>query len=84
VTGVGRDDLAQAARLIAGSKRLCILLSTAWGFPRMMKSLGLAVANLALLTGMVKREGCGIAFWGEVHSQGHWTWECFPVFCRIR
>jgi NADH-quinone oxidoreductase chain G len=81
VTGVGRDDLVQAARLIAGSKRLCILLSTGLGIPADDEKLGLAVANLALLTGMVKREGCGIAFLGEkCNSQGTLDMGVIPGF----
>ena len=80
VTGVGRDDLAQAARLIAGSRRLCILLSTGLGIPADDEKLGLAVANLALLTGMVKREGCGIAFLEKCNSQGTLDMGVLPGF----
>jgi NADH-quinone oxidoreductase chain G len=81
VTGVNRDTLAEAARLIAGSKRLCILVSTGLGIPADDEKLGLAVATLALLTGMVKREGCGIAFLGEkCNSQGTLDMGALPGF----
>jgi NADH-quinone oxidoreductase chain G len=81
VTGVHRDTLREAARLIAGSKRLCILVSTGLGIPADDEKLGLAVANLALLTGMVKREGCGVAFLGEkCNSQGMLDMGVLPGF----
>lgn len=81
VTGVNRDTLREAARLIAGSKRLCIIVSTGLGIPADDEVLGLAVANLALLTGMVRREGCGIAFLGEkCNSQGALDMGVLPGF----
>jgi NADH-quinone oxidoreductase chain G len=80
-TGVNRDTLCEAARLIAGSKRLCILVSTGLGIAADDEKLGLAVANLALLTGMVHREGCGIAFLGEkCNSQGTLDMGVLPGF----
>ncbi len=79
--GVSRDALGEAARLIAAGKRLCILVSTGLGIPADDEKLGLAVANLALLTGMVKRDGCGIAFLGEkCNSQGTLDMGALPGF----
>lgn len=81
VTGVNRDTLAEAARLIAAGRRLCILVSTGLGIPADDEQLGRAVANLALLTGMVQREGCGIAFLGEkCNSQGTLDMGVLPDF----
>jgi len=71
VTGVERDKIVEAARLLAQSKRVCILVSCGLGILFDDEKLAKAVASLALLTGMAGREGSGIGFLGEkCNSQG--------------
>lgn len=70
-TGVKGDKIAEAARLLAQSKRVCILVSCGLGILSDDEKLAKAVASLALLTGMAGREGSGIGFLGEkCNSQG--------------
>lgn len=71
ITGVERSKISEAARLLAQGKRVCILVSSGLGTLSDDERLAQAVANLALLTGMVGREGSGIRFLGEkCNSQG--------------
>jgi len=71
ITGVDSERISQAARLLAQKKRVCILVSTGLGTVSDDEKLAQAIANLALLTGVVGREGSGIGFLGEkCNSQG--------------
>jgi len=71
ITGVEKDKIREAARLLSQGKRVCILISSGLGTLSDDEKLAQAVANLALLTGMVGREGSGIGFLGEkCNSQG--------------
>jgi len=71
VTGVAADAIRAAARKLAASKKSAILM--AYGLPYVAGSreLGIAAANLALLTGNVGNEGSGLYLCGEkANSQG--------------
>jgi formate dehydrogenase alpha subunit len=71
ITGVDKGKIRKAAQLLAQGKRVCILVSCGLGALSDDEKLAQAVANLALLTGMVGREGSGIGFLGEKNnSQG--------------
>jgi predicted molibdopterin-dependent oxidoreductase YjgC len=71
VTGVDKSKIREAARLITQGKRVCILISSGLGIQSDDEKLAQAVANLAMLTGMVGKEGSGIGFLGEKNnSQG--------------
>ena len=71
VTGVTQETVKGAARLLARGKKVCILVSTGLGTLSDDEDLAHAVANLALLTGIIGREGSGVAFLGEkCNSQG--------------
>ena len=71
VTGIQEHAIKEAARLISQNKRVCILVSSGLGFVSDDEKLAQAVANLALLTGIVGRQGSGVAFLGEkCNSQG--------------
>ncbi|MFA5514787.1 MAG: molybdopterin-dependent oxidoreductase [Desulfuromonadales bacterium] len=70
-TGMAADAIKTAAKQMAGAKKSAILL--AYGLPYTAHSteLGLAAANLAILTGIPGREGSGIYLCGEkANSQG--------------
>jgi len=70
-TGVPAEAFQEAARSFAGAKKAVILISTGQGSDREDASLALAAANLALLTGQIGREACGIFLLGEKNnSQG--------------
>ena len=71
VTGVAKETVMAAARLLARGKKVCILVSTGLGVQADDEGLARAVANLALLTGIAGRAGSGLAFLGEkCNSQG--------------
>ena len=71
ITGVKEDKIREAARILSQGKRVCILLSSGLGIISDDEKLAQAAANLALLIGMVGREGSGIGFLGEkCNSQG--------------
>jgi NADH-quinone oxidoreductase chain G len=71
VTGVNKETVKEVAQLLAGGKKVCILTSTGLGTLSDDEELAHALANLALLVGVIGREGSGIAFLGEKsNSQG--------------
>jgi len=71
LTGVDRSEIRKAAKLLSQGKKVSILVSSGLGILSDDKKLAQAIANLALLTGMVGREGSGIGFLGEkCNSQG--------------
>jgi len=71
ITGIKEDQVRETARLLSQKKRVCILVSSGLGIISDDEKLAQAVANLAMLTGVVGREGSGIGFLGEkCNSQG--------------
>ena len=71
VTGVCKDKIRETARLLTQGKRVCILVSSGLGILSDDEKLAQAVANLALLAGVVGKEGSGIGFLGKkCNSQG--------------
>jgi len=71
VTGVNRETMKEAAQLLASGKKVCILTSSGLGTLADDGELAHALSNLALLAGIIGREGSGIAFLGEKNnSQG--------------
>jgi NADH-quinone oxidoreductase subunit G len=71
ITGIKEDKVRETARLLSQNKRVCILVSSGLGVISDDEKLAQAVANLAMLTGLVGRKGSGIGFLGEkCNSQG--------------
>lgn len=71
VTGIKEDKVRETASLLSQNKRICILVSSGLGVISEDEKLAQAVADLAMLTGMVGRKGSGIGFLGEkCNSQG--------------
>ncbi|MDX1778661.1 MAG: molybdopterin-dependent oxidoreductase, partial [Thermodesulfobacteriota bacterium] len=71
VTGISKETMKEAAQLLAGGKKVCILTSSGLGTLADDEELAHALSNLALLAGVIGREGSGIAFLGEKNnSQG--------------
>jgi len=78
-TGVPADAIRAAARRLAQAKKSAILL--AYGLPYIADSreLGIAAANLAILSGNAGREGSGLYLCGEkANSQGAIDLGVFP------
>jgi len=70
-TGVSAEAIREAARKLAGAKRGAILLAYGLPYTAMSRELGVAAANLALLTGQAGRAGSGLYLCGEkANSQG--------------
>ncbi|NWF53542.1 MAG: molybdopterin-dependent oxidoreductase [Syntrophaceae bacterium] len=71
LTGVAADSLAEAARQYAKAKTGVILISTGQNSGQEDPAIAQAAVNLALLTGKIGRESCGIFVLGEKNnSQG--------------
>jgi NADH-quinone oxidoreductase chain G len=71
VTGVNRETMKEAARLLASGKKVCVLTSSGLGTLSDDEEFAHALSNLALLAGLIGRDGSGIAFLGEKsNSQG--------------
>lgn len=71
ITGVKKEDIEETARLLAKGKRVCILVSCGLAMLSDDEKLAQAVANLALLLGLVGKKGSGIALLGEkCNAQG--------------
>lgn len=69
--GVSVDDITALAREYAKAEKALIMLPVGMGYPGHGKVLAQAVINLALLTGKVGKEGCGVLIMGEKNnSQG--------------
>ncbi len=70
-TGVAADAIRGAARQLAASKKSAILLAYGLPYSANSKELGIAAANLAILTGNAGRAGSGLYLCGEkANSQG--------------
>jgi predicted molibdopterin-dependent oxidoreductase YjgC len=70
-TGVPGENLAEAARLFAKARKAVILISVGQNSGKEDPALAQAAANLALLTGKIGEESCGIFVLGEKNnSQG--------------
>ncbi|HEY5674786.1 MAG TPA: molybdopterin-dependent oxidoreductase [Malonomonas sp.] len=70
-TGVGVEAIKQAARELAQAENAAILLAYGLPYTAYSKELGIAAANLALLTGIAGRQGSGLYVCGEkANSQG--------------
>jgi NADH-quinone oxidoreductase chain G len=70
-TGVAAETLRSAARQLAGAKKSAILLAYGLPYSAYSRELGIAAANLAILTGIPGRPGSGLYVCGEkANSQG--------------
>ena len=70
-SGVPAETIAALARDYAKAARALIILPLGLGYPGHGKELSQALINLALLTGKIGREGCGVLLMGEKNnSQG--------------
>lgn len=70
-TGVAADAIKKAARELAQADNAAILLAYGLPYTAHSKELGIAAANLALLTGIAGRQGSGLYLCGEkANSQG--------------
>lgn len=70
-SGVPAEAIKQAARQLAGAKKSAILLAYGLPYSAFSKELGIAAANLSILTGNAGREGSGLFLCGEkANSQG--------------
>jgi NADH-quinone oxidoreductase chain G len=70
-TGVAADAIREAARKLAAAKKSAILLAYGLPYTGASRELGIAAANLAILTGNAGREGSGLYLCGEkANSQG--------------
>lgn len=70
-SGVPAEAIRQAARQLASAKKSAILLAYGLPYTANSKELGIAAANLSILTGNAGREGSGIFLCGEkANSQG--------------
>jgi len=67
-TGVSAATLAEAARQYAKAKNAVILISTGQNSGKQDPPLAQAAVNLALLTGKVGKEGCGVFILGEKNN----------------
>ncbi len=71
LTGVAAEAIQQAARELASADKAAILLAYGLPYTAYSKELGIAAANLALLTGIAGRQGSGLYLCGEkANSQG--------------
>lgn len=70
-TGVTEEAIQQAARELAAAENAAILLAYGLPYTAYSKELGIAAANLSLLTGIAGRQGSGLYLCGEkANSQG--------------
>lgn len=70
-TGVKAEAIRKAARELAQAENAAILLAYGLPYTAYSKNLGVAAANLALLTGIAGRSGSGLYLCGEkANSQG--------------
>jgi len=70
-TGVDAESIRQAARQLAGAKKSAILLAYGLPYTANSRELGIAAANLAILSGNAGKDGCGLYLCGEkANSQG--------------
>ncbi len=70
-SGLDADTIKTLARDYAKAANALIILPLGLGYPGHGKVLAQALANLAILSGKVGKEGCGVLFLGEKNnSQG--------------
>ncbi len=67
-TGVAAAKMEEAARLYGRAKKAAILISTGLNSGRQDPALARAATNLALLTGKLGKESCGIFVLGEKNN----------------
>lgn len=78
--GMSADDITALAREYAQAEKALIMLPLGMGYPGHGKVLAQAVINLALLTGKIGKEGCGVLIMGEKNnSQGAADLQIHPV-----
>jgi len=71
VSGVTVDSIRELATAYAKAEKALIIMPTGIGYPGHGKELAQALANLALLTGKIGKEGSGLLVLGEKNnSQG--------------
>jgi formate dehydrogenase alpha subunit len=71
LTGVPAGRIRESAQTVAQSKSAVFLLGSSWGFPEDEYDLALALSNLFLLTGMIRRKYSGIYYLADkCNSQG--------------
>lgn len=71
VCGVTAEEIAAIAKEFATAEKALIILPIGQGYPGHDAALASAAANLAILTGKVGKEGCGLLIMGEKNnSQG--------------
>jgi NADH-quinone oxidoreductase subunit G len=69
--GLPAEKITELARDYARAERALILLPLGLAYPGHGRELARALINLAILTGRIGREGCGVLFMGEKNnSQG--------------
>lgn len=69
--GLDSDAIKELAREYAKAEKALIMLPIGLGYPGHGTELAQALINLALLTGKIGREGCGVLIMGEKNnSQG--------------
>jgi NADH-quinone oxidoreductase subunit G len=80
LSGISVEEIATLARDYAKAEKALIILPLGLAYPGHGKELAHALANLALLTGKIGKEGCGVLFMGEKNnSQGAVDLEIFPT-----
>lgn len=71
LTGTDAEAIRAAARKLMAAKRAAILLAYGLPYTAQSRELGIAAANLSILTGIAGREGSGLYLCGEkANSQG--------------
>jgi len=79
-SGVPVESIKELAVAYAKAEKALILMPTGLGYPGHGKDLSRALANLAILTGKVGKEGCGILVLGEKNnSQGAADLAIYPT-----
>jgi len=69
--GVSAEEIVTLAKDYAAAEKALIMLPIGLGYPGHTAALAEACANLAILTGKVGKEGCGLLIMGEKNnSQG--------------
>ncbi|SNB47594.1 molybdopterin-dependent oxidoreductase [Geobacter sp. DSM 9736] len=69
--GISADEITALARDYAKTQKALIMLPIGLAYPGHSKELAQAIINLALLTGKIGKEGCGVLIMGEKNnSQG--------------
>jgi len=79
-TGVAADAIRQTARELAEAGNAAIILGYGLPYTAQSRELGIAAANLALLTGIAGRQGSGLYLCGEKsNSQGAIDLQILPA-----